>query len=149
VVEESDGDLMGDSVNIAARLEGIADPGGICLSEDAYRQVRDRCVRSRCLIILQEPVLLRVAAEVGEGQDYDRKAWWTRLFQWGSVRCGRCACRASLDRRDSHWSSDVLEFFLSEIGEAFLQAITHLPIGVLGKTDGTGLGIPSNRAVQC
>ena len=37
VVEESDGDLMGDSVNIAARLEGIADPGGICLSEDAYR----------------------------------------------------------------------------------------------------------------
>ena len=38
VVEESDGDLMGDSVNIAARLEGIADPGGICLSEDAYRQ---------------------------------------------------------------------------------------------------------------
>ncbi len=42
VVEESDGDLMGDGVNIAARLEGIADPSGICLSEDAYRQVRDR-----------------------------------------------------------------------------------------------------------
>jgi TolB-like protein/class 3 adenylate cyclase/Flp pilus assembly protein TadD len=42
VVEESDGDLMGDGVNIAARLEGIAEPGGICLSEDAYRQVRDR-----------------------------------------------------------------------------------------------------------
>jgi TolB-like protein/class 3 adenylate cyclase len=42
VVEESDGDLMGDGINIAARLEGIADPGGICLSEDAYRQVRDR-----------------------------------------------------------------------------------------------------------
>jgi hypothetical protein len=33
---------MGDGVNIAARLEGIADAGGICLSEDAYRQVRDR-----------------------------------------------------------------------------------------------------------
>ncbi|HEY5210763.1 MAG TPA: adenylate/guanylate cyclase domain-containing protein [Stellaceae bacterium] len=42
VVEESDGDLMGDGVNIAARLEGIAEPGGICLSEDAYRQVRDK-----------------------------------------------------------------------------------------------------------
>ena len=40
VVEESDGDLMGDGVNIAARLEGIAKPGAICLSEDAYRQVR-------------------------------------------------------------------------------------------------------------
>src|SRR6188472_1435735 len=38
VVEESDGDLMGDGVNIAARLEGIAKPSAICLSEDAYRQ---------------------------------------------------------------------------------------------------------------
>ncbi|WP_298260271.1 adenylate/guanylate cyclase domain-containing protein [Bradyrhizobium sp.] len=42
VVEESDGDLMGDSVNIAARLEGVAKPGAICLSEDAYRQVKAR-----------------------------------------------------------------------------------------------------------
>ena len=33
---------MGDGVNIAARLEGIAKPGGICLSEDAYRQVKAR-----------------------------------------------------------------------------------------------------------
>ena len=42
VVEEADGDLMGDGVNIAARIESIAEPGGICLSEDAWRQVRDR-----------------------------------------------------------------------------------------------------------
>ena len=42
VVEEADGDLMGDGVNIAARLEGIAKPGAICLSEDAYRQVKGR-----------------------------------------------------------------------------------------------------------
>ena len=42
VVEESDGDLMGEGVNIAARLEGIAKPGAICLSEDAYRQVKAR-----------------------------------------------------------------------------------------------------------
>jgi adenylate cyclase len=42
VVEESDGDLMGDGVNIAARLEGVARPGAICLSEDAYRQVKQR-----------------------------------------------------------------------------------------------------------
>jgi adenylate cyclase len=42
VVEESDGDLMGDGVNVAARLEGIAEPGAICLSEDAYRQVSGR-----------------------------------------------------------------------------------------------------------
>ena len=45
VMVEHDGDLRGDGVNIAARLEGIAKPGGVCLSEDAYRQVQrpDRC----------------------------------------------------------------------------------------------------------
>jgi adenylate cyclase len=42
VVEESDGDLMGDGVNIAARLEGVSQPGAVCLSEDAYRQVKSR-----------------------------------------------------------------------------------------------------------
>jgi TolB-like protein/class 3 adenylate cyclase len=42
VVEEGDGDLMGDGVNIAARLEGIAKPRAICLSEDAYRHVSGR-----------------------------------------------------------------------------------------------------------
>jgi TolB-like protein/class 3 adenylate cyclase len=42
VVEESDGDLMGDGVNIAARLQGVAKPRGICLSDDAYRQVKGR-----------------------------------------------------------------------------------------------------------
>ena len=42
VVEEADGDLMGDGVNIAARLESVCEPGSVCLSEDAYRQVRDK-----------------------------------------------------------------------------------------------------------
>ena len=42
VVEEADGDLMGDGVNIAARLEGICEPGAICLSEQAYWQVKSR-----------------------------------------------------------------------------------------------------------
>ncbi len=42
VVEEPDGDLMGDGVNIAARLEGICTAGAICLSEQAYWQVKGR-----------------------------------------------------------------------------------------------------------
>src|SRR5450631_4119080 len=42
VVEEADGDLMGEGVNIAARLEGAAKPGAICLSEQAYWQVKGR-----------------------------------------------------------------------------------------------------------
>ena len=40
IIEE--GDIFGDGVNIAARLEGIAEPGGICISDDAFRQVRDK-----------------------------------------------------------------------------------------------------------
>jgi len=35
-------DIFGDGVNIAARLEGIADPGGICMSDDTFRQVRGK-----------------------------------------------------------------------------------------------------------
>jgi TolB-like protein/Flp pilus assembly protein TadD len=42
VVEEADGDLMGDGVNIAARLQGVAKPGAICLSDQAYWQVKGR-----------------------------------------------------------------------------------------------------------
>jgi TolB-like protein len=41
-VIEDNGDIFGDGVNIAARLEAIAEPGGICISDDAHRQVRDK-----------------------------------------------------------------------------------------------------------
>ena len=37
-----DNDIFGDGVNIAARLEGIAEPGGVCMSDDAYRQIRGK-----------------------------------------------------------------------------------------------------------
>ena len=42
VMIQPNGDVFGDTVNIAARLETISQPGGVCVSEDAYRQVRDR-----------------------------------------------------------------------------------------------------------
>ena len=41
VIVEGD-DILGDGVNLAARLEGTAEPGGICLSDDAYRQARGK-----------------------------------------------------------------------------------------------------------
>src|SRR3974377_675336 len=50
VVEEADGDLMGDGVNIAARLEGICEPGGVCLSGAAYDQGRDRGEGTFCCL---------------------------------------------------------------------------------------------------
>ena len=49
VVEESDGDLMGDGVNIAARLESVCEPGGVCLSEQAYWQVKGGSISQRSI----------------------------------------------------------------------------------------------------
>ena len=55
-------DLLGDAVNIAARLEGIAEPGGISLSEDAWRQVRDRLPAT--FVDLGEQTLKNIARPV-------------------------------------------------------------------------------------
>src|ERR1700692_168452 len=40
IIDEDD--IFGDGVNIAARLEGLADPGGVCISDDAQRQIRGK-----------------------------------------------------------------------------------------------------------
>ncbi len=70
VIVEGD-DIHGDGVNIAARLEGLADPGGIFLSEDAYRQARGKTevefqdLGERALKNVSEPVrVYRVATSV-------------------------------------------------------------------------------------
>jgi adenylate cyclase len=62
VVEESDGDLMGDGVNIAARLEGICKPGGVCLSSATHEQVRDRL--NETFVDLGEKALKNIARPV-------------------------------------------------------------------------------------
>ena len=72
VVEESDGDLMGDGVNIAARLEGIAQPGAICLSEDAFRQVRARL--DLAVSDIGEVQLKNIAQPIREARAWERSA---------------------------------------------------------------------------
>ena len=62
VVEESDGDLMGDGVNIAARLQSVCKPGGVCLSGAAYDQVRDRVTET--FVDLGEKPLKNIARPV-------------------------------------------------------------------------------------
>jgi len=79
VVEEVDGDLMGDGVNIAARLEGIAEAGAICISEDAYRQVRSRLDLSvvdlgeRALKNIAEPLKVYALQVGGKGRPLGRQ----------------------------------------------------------------------------
>lgn len=78
VVEEVDGDLMGDGVNIAARIEAIADPGGLSLSRAAYEQVRDKIAENfvdrgeQSLKNIARPIrvyaLARAAAPPGAGK---------------------------------------------------------------------------------
>ena len=94
VVEESDGDLMGDGVNIAARLEGVAKPGGICLSEDAYRQVSGGS-------IWRSPISARCRSRTSPSRS-------------GPIRCkSACPPQAKPDRRRqpirrSNWRSRPL-----------------------------------------
>jgi adenylate cyclase len=69
-----DNDIFGDGVNVAARLEGIADPGGVCMSNDAYRQIRGKVE-----IVCEDmgPQLLKNIAE-------PMQAWRVRLL--GQIR---------------------------------------------------------------
>ena len=67
-----DGDIHGDGVNIAARLEGVAEPGGICVSAIVHDQVRDRldCVfedlGEQSLKNIVRPVrMYRIGPEIG------------------------------------------------------------------------------------
>jgi class 3 adenylate cyclase len=63
VGEESDGDLMGDGVNIAERLEGVAKPGTICLSEDAARPSPFGLQWRSSLLAAHIPLVLRPVAQ--------------------------------------------------------------------------------------
>ena len=86
--EEDDGDLMGYGVNVAARLEAICEPGGICLSDDAYRQVRDKVevsfadLREKALRNIARPVrVFALRAHLVTRQVYKqrRSAEWRAL----------------------------------------------------------------------
>jgi hypothetical protein len=72
---------------------------------------------------IDEVFLLRLAAEIGEGQDHDGEAWRTRLFRCRSLRRGRLA--AGLDRIGANRPRDVFEFLFSVVDEpSFIRSRT-------------------------
>lgn len=129
VVEEADGDLMGDGVNIAARLEGIAEPGTICLSEDAYRQVRNRLdlaihdLGEKVLKNIVEPMRI-YALEVS-----------APACRWPSVSTGTTPAAASFLDRPSiavlpfiNMSGDTeQEFFTDGLTEDIITDLSNVP----------------------
>ena len=96
---------MGDGVNIAARLEGVCEPGGVCLSEDAHRQVRDRLKENfvdlgeRQLKNIARPVRAYAlpAAAIAGSKDHGPRARRARAIRGGSRWIGViAACVAAL-----------------------------------------------------
>jgi adenylate cyclase len=75
-----DDDIFGDGVNIAARLEGIAEPGGICISDDAHRQIRGKVdipfedIGEQTLKNIAEPMRAWRTCLVGEDGPVDQSS---------------------------------------------------------------------------
>jgi adenylate cyclase len=80
-VVERDGDLLGDGVNIAARLEGLAEPGGICISRAVYEQVTNKLsarfidIGARKVKNIPEPVHAYLVATWDDGRAYRRRRY--------------------------------------------------------------------------
>ena len=74
-------------------------------------------------------ILLRIAADIGEGQDHHREARWPLPVRLGGGRRGRRAFRARPDRIDTHRPRDVLEVLVAEIDEIRIDLAAHVVIG--------------------
>jgi adenylate cyclase len=117
VVEEADGDLMGDGVNVAARLEALAEPGGLCLSEDAWRQVRDKL--KEAFVDIGEKTLKNIA-----------RAMRVYALSRGSTAAAPAPSAAPVDSRERPRLSIVVLPFANigggEEQEHFVDGITEI-----------------------
>jgi TolB-like protein/DNA-binding winged helix-turn-helix (wHTH) protein/Flp pilus assembly protein TadD len=84
VVEEADGDVLGDGVNIAVRIGAICKPGGVCLSGAAYEQVRDRV--KEAFVDLGEKQLKNIARPIRAYEVTLNRQARASEFTFGSFR---------------------------------------------------------------
>lgn len=112
-------DVLGDGVNVASRLEGIAEPGGICISEDCYRQVRGK---------------LDVAFEDAGEQQLKNITRPVRIYRVGSNEAAKSAPALPLPSKPSiavlpfqNMSGDPeQEYFADGICEDVITALSKL-----------------------
>ena len=162
-VDELDVDAHAVSAALNAALEDIAD---VQLAPDLSSHRRLALVGERRIAAdhegasyareigrqaLRDPVdemlLLRVAADIGERQDDDREARRGGFFGRRGRRGLRLGGRADFKRIDPDRLGDVLELGRAEIGDREIEPPLDLPVGVLGETDRAGLGrcLPAAR----
>ena len=90
-VIEEDGNIYGDGVNVASRLEGLADPGGICISRSVHDHVKSKLnvgyqsMGDHSVKNIAEPI--RVYRVVPEPDAFGKTVGkvWYRLKQWQKV----------------------------------------------------------------
>ena len=113
--------------------------GGVAADDERARDARE--VGGEALgDAVDEIVLLRIAADVGERQDDDREARRGGFFGRGGRRGLRLRWHADFERIDPDRLGDVLELGRAEIADREIEPPLDLPIGVLGQTDRARLG---------
>jgi adenylate cyclase len=126
-------DLLGDGVNVAARLEGIAEPGGICLSRAAYDQARgkiDLAVRDlgeQRLKNIAEPVRA-FAVELGGSPSARRRRWVARR----AVIAALIVVLGALGASTWYWRSGTVALQTGSTGAVPPLSIVVLPFANLG-----------------
>ncbi len=131
-----DGDIFGDGVNVAARLEGLAEPGGVCISDIVYQTVADRLgepfrdMGSQRVKNISRPIRVwqwtpdapvkREAPEIALNQRvrFCDSADGTRIA-WASVGAGSPVLKAPnyLNHIEYEWTSPVWSPFLFELAK--------------------------------
>ena len=79
-----DGDILGDGVNVAARLEGLAEPGGICIARNVWNQVKAKLglpfepMGEHRVKNIAEPITVYRIGLDAPGGGSGRRPFWTR-----------------------------------------------------------------------